>query len=107
MLVIILMIAFLYCSHLFVIVTTNKTIVPNQVPDSDLVSYSKSDKLMYVTAVVRNMSGDQWEKKIVIGNGRNVTGVGKEYYYNAPLNKDNTYYIFVRAYAFNHSDSVR
>ena len=85
--------------------TTDQTTVPIQVPDSNLVSYSESDKKMYVTAVVRNMSGDQWEKKIVIGNGGNITEAGINYY-NAPLNKDNTYYLFVRAYAFNHSDSV-
>lgn len=93
-------------SHLFVVVTTNATTVPLTVPDRELVSFSESDKMMYITTVVRNMSGDQWEKKIVIGNGSNFA-LDEKTYYNAPLNKDNTYYIFVRAYAYNHSPSVR
>ena len=77
-----------------------------EVPDTELVSFTESDRMMYVTTVVRNMSGDQWEKNIVIGNGSNFTLAGKKYY-NAPLDKNNTYYIFVRAYAYSHSDSVR
>ena len=76
------------------------------VPDRELVSFNESDRMMYITTVVRNMSGDQWEKEIVIGNRSNYTLAGKRYY-NAPLNKDNTYYLFVRAYAYSHNDSVR
>ena len=86
--------------------TTNETTVPNQVPDNSLVSFSESDKMMYVTTVIRNMSGDQWEKMIVIGNESN-TEEGGNIYYNAPLDKSLMYYIFVRAYAYSHNDSVR
>ena len=81
--------------------------MPMEVPDAELVSFTESDRMMYITSVVRNMSGDQWEKNIVIGSGSNSTLPGGKKYYNAPLNKNNTYYIFVRAYAYSHSDSVR
>ena len=94
------------CRHLFVVVTTDGATVPTRVPDNDLVSFSESDRLMYITTVIRNMSGDQWEKMIVIGNGSNTTEAGKMYY-NAPLDKSLTYYMFVRAYAYSHTDSVR
>lgn len=92
--------------HLFVVVTTDGTTVPTQVPDNELVSFSESDTLMYVTTVIRNMSGDQWEKMIVIGNESITTEAGKTYY-NAPLDKNYMYYMFVRAYAYSHNDSVR
>ena len=95
----------LYYRHLFVVVTTNKDLTPSQVPDGDLVGYSSELVNMYVTTVVRNMSGDQWEKEIVIGNMSNYTH-DQVMYYNAPLDKDNTYYIFVRAYAYSHNESV-
>ena len=95
----------LHYSHLFVVVTTNKDLTPSQVPNNDLVSYSSESVNMYITTVVRNMSGDQWEKEIVIGNMSNYTH-NQVMYYNAPLDKDNIYYIFVRAYAYSHNESV-
>ena len=92
-------------SHLFVVVTTNESLIPSQVPNENLTSYSSASMNMYITAVVRNMSGDQWEKEIVIGNNSNNTH-NQVMYRNAPLNKENTYYVFVRAYADSHSPSV-
>jgi len=86
-------------------VTTNQNLVPSQVPDGDLVGHSVSGNLTYITAVVRNMSGDQWEKEIVIGDKSNYDYDGVTYY-NAPLDKDLTYYTFVRAYAYSHNASV-
>ena len=79
--------------------------MPSQVPDDDLVGYSSASMNMYITAVVRNMSGNQWEKEIVIGDNSNDTH-NQVMYRNAPLNKENTYYVFVRAYAYSHSPSV-
>ena len=52
---------------------------------------------MYVTAVVSNLTGDQWKREIVIGDGNSYHYDGI-IYYNAPLIKGNTYYSFVRAY---------
>ena len=83
-------------SHLFVVVTTKQSIVPSQVPDSDIVSYNESVN-MYVTAVVSNLTGDQWKRELVIGDGSSYHYDGI-IYYNAPLIKGNTYYSFVRAY---------
>ena len=60
---------------------------------------------MYVTAVVYNLNGEQWKCIIVIGNGSSYHYNGVEYY-NVPLLKNNTYYSFVRAYSFNHTESV-
>ena len=91
--------------HLFVVVTTNNSLIPSQVPDRNLAGYGSETMNMYITAVVYNMSGDQWDKEIVIGNKSNYTH-GQVMYYNAPLDKDNTYYIFVRAYAYSHNESV-
>ena len=79
--------------------------IPTQVPDDNLVRHSESVNMMYVTAVVYNMSGDQWEKEIVIGNKSNFTH-NNAAYYNAPLDKDLSYYIFVRAYAYSHNKPV-
>ena len=86
--------------------TTDATTVPMRVPDNRLVSFSESDRTMYVTAVVYNMSGDQWEM-IVVGSGSNITTDAGIKYYNAPLNRAYDNFIFVRAYAYSHSDSVR
>ena len=97
---------FLSHSHLFVVVTTNGRVIPSQVSNDDLKSYSSESLNMYITTVVRNMSGDQWEKELVIGNKSNYTHDDQVKYYNAPLNKGNTYYLFVRAYAYDHTDSV-
>ena len=98
-----------HCRHLFVIVTTDNSTEPSQIPDGDLVSYSTSAKMMYIAAVVHNMSGDEWQKMLVLGGG-NVTelndGSTTKKFYNAPLNRENTYFTFVRAYAYSHSDSV-
>jgi len=91
-------------SHSFVVVTTDQSVIPYQVPDSDLVSYNKS-KMMYVAAVVCNFNGDQQEKEIIIGDGSSYIYNGIMYY-NAPLNKEVTYYLFVRAYSFNNFTSV-
>ena len=85
-------------SHLFVVVTTDQSVIPYQVADSDLVSYNESVNMMYVAAVVSNMSGDQWINRIVIGDGSSYHYNGM-IYYNAPLIKDNVYYTFVRAYS--------
>ena len=86
--------------------TTNGSLLPSQVPDDKLDNYDSGRLLnMYITTVVRNMSGDQWEKVLVIGNRNNFTH-DQVKYYNAPLNKDNTYYLFVRAYAYDHTESV-
>ena len=79
--------------------------IPTQVPDDDLVRHSGSVNMMYVTAVVWNMSRDQWEKEIVIGNKSNYF-YNEELYYNAPLDKELTYYAFVRAYAYSHNAAV-
>ena len=95
----------LHYSHLFVVLTTNQNLLPSQVSDDDLVSHSKSANMMYITAVIHNMSGDQWEKEIIIGDESNDVYDGV-IYYNAPLNKDLTYYTFVRAYAYSHNASV-
>ena len=96
---------YLFYSHLVVVVTTDQSVIPYKVPDNDLLSYNESMNNMYVTAVVYNASGDQWEKKIVIGNG-NMYNYKGMMYYNAPLDKSFVYYSFVRAYSYNHNDSV-
>ena len=88
---------------MFVIVTTDGDLIPDQVPDSDLVSYSISGA-MYV-AVVYNMNEHELVNKTVIGSKSNYQYNGITYY-NAPLMKDNAYYSFVRAYLFNHTKSV-
>ena len=86
--------------------TTDSNLDPSQVPDDELGSYnSGSVNTMYVTAIVRNMSGDQWEKELVIGDGTIDPHNGVNYY-NAPLDKDHEYYMFVRAYAYSHNKSV-
>jgi len=93
--------------HLFAVVTTDNNTEPSQIPDNELVSFDDSlKKMMYIAVVVHNMSGDQWEKMVVLG-GRNVTtSVDGSSYYNAPLKRENTYYTFVRAYAYDHNDRV-
>ena len=92
-------------SHLFVVVTTDQSVIPYQVADSDLVSYNESVNMMYVAAVVSNMSGDQWIKRIVIGDGNSYHYNGMMYY-NVPLIKGNVYYSFVRVYSFSHTTYV-
>ena len=60
---------------------------------------------MYVAVVVFNLNGYQWKNMIVIGNGSSYHYNGMEYY-NVPLLKNDTYYSFVRAYSFYHTESV-
>ena len=86
--------------------TTSKDLVPSQVPDDELVSYTCGlVNTMYVTAVVYNMSEDQWEKELVIGD-ETIDSHNGINYYNVPLDKDVTYYIFIRAYAYSHNKLV-
>ena len=108
---------YLHCSHLSVVVTTNNETTPSQIPDSDLVSYGDlgsfsalagyggivGDKssIVYVAAV---LNGDLGEM-LVLGN-ESISTVGDKEYYNAPLDRQLTYYTFVRAYADNHNVSV-
>ena len=87
------------------VVTTNQSIKPNQVPDSDLVSYNKSVMNMMYVAVAFNLNKDQWKREIVIGDGKNYNYSGAKYF-NAPLNKNFTYYLFLRLYHSNHTKSV-
>ena len=66
---------------------TDAFVIPSQIPDSDLVSYSEStNHTMYVVVVVGNTIEDQSEKIVVLGNGNTSTWNGKTYY-NAPLSK--------------------
>ena len=117
----------LYCSHLFVVVTTDNKTQPSQIPDENLKSYSEavgtstgdvagasyagslagetSNDILYVAAVVAGTSGDLGGMVFVLGNGSMSEDSDKEYY-NAPLDRECTYYTFVRAYASNHSISV-
>jgi len=90
-------------------VTTDNNTEPSQIPDSKLVGYSPTTSMMYIAAVVHNMSGDQWEKILVLGAGyitQLVDGSVTKRFYNAPLNRDFTYFTFVRAYAYDHNDTV-
>ena len=52
---------------------------------------------MYVEAVINNLTGDQWKRVLVIGDGSSYHYDGI-IYYNAPLIKGNTYYSFMRIY---------
>ena len=96
----------IHYSHLFVVVTTNKDLVPTQVPDDELFNFNcGSVNTMYVTAIMGNISGDQWEKEIVIGD-ETIDSHNGITCYNAPLDKDLTYYVFIRAYAYSHNKTV-
>jgi len=107
-------------SHLFVVVTTKNETSPSQIPDRDLVSYNDFDAdasasyggiignkspILYVAAVLSNTNGDLEEKMLVLGN-ENISKVGDREFYNAPLDRECTYYTFIRAYADSHTDSV-
>ena len=94
-------------SHWVVVVTTDGNVTPSLIPDSHLVSYTESvGHTMYVTVVMDNTIEDQWEKTVILGNGNTSTWNGKSYY-NAPLSKGVSYYVFIRAYAAGHVDLVR
>ena len=93
--------------HLFVVVTTDNSTEPSQIPDSDLVDFNDPLRdTMYIAMVLHNMSGDQWEKMIVLGAGNVTMSVDGSSYHNAPLDREKTYFTFVRAYAYDHNDSV-
>ena len=95
------------CRHLFVVVTTDNNTEPSQIPDNKLVSFTDPLRdTIYIAMVVRNMSGDQWEKMILLGAGNITMSVDGSSYYNAPLDREKTYFTFVRAYAYDHNDSV-
>ena len=62
--------------------------------------------MMYVAAVYNLTDHElQWKNKIVIGNGSSYH-YNEMMYYNAPLMRGYAYYSFVRAYSFNHTESV-
>ena len=109
------------------VVTTDNKTQPSQIPDEELKSYSEavgtstgavvgasyagiltdktSNDILYVAAVVAGTSGDLGGIVFVLGNG-SMSEDGDKKYYNAPLDREHTYYTFVRAYASNHSSSV-
>ena len=104
---------FMLHRHLFVVVTTGNRTEPSQIPDNLLVNYDQSKNSTYVAVVVHNMSGDQWEKMLVLGGG-NITELVDsttnpptiKRYHNIPLVRGTTYFTFVRAYAYDHNDTV-
>ena len=104
---------FMLHRYLFVVVTTNNRTEPSQIPDNLLVNYDQSKNSTYVAVVVHNMSGDQWEKMLVLGGG-NITELvdsttnpsTSKRYHNVPLVRGTTYFTFVRAYAYDHNDTV-
>jgi len=82
-------------------VTTDKTVIPSQIPNSNLFNYTESiDHSMYVTVVMGNTVEYQWEKTVTLSSG-NTTWNGK-IFYNAPLRKDVSYYVFIRTYVVDH-----
>ena len=84
----------------------DKTVTPSQIPDSNLLSYTEAiGHSMYVAVVMGNTVEDQWEKSVTLGSGNTTTWNGKTFY-NVPLRKDASYYVFLRAYAVDHVDSV-
>jgi len=103
-----------FCSRWVVVVTSDKTVIPSQIPDSNLLSYTGSNllsytesigQIMYVAVVMVNTIEDQWEKSVTLGSGNTTTWNGRTFY-NAPLRKDVSYYVFIRAYTTDHVDSV-
>ena len=103
-----------FCSRWVVVVTSDKTVIPSQIPDSNLLSYTGSNllsytesigQIMYVAVVMVNTIEDQWEKSVTLGSGNTTTWNGRTFY-NAPLRKDVSYYVFIRAYVVDHVDSV-
>ena len=93
-------------SHWVVVVTMDGNVAPSLIPDRDLISYTESiGQTKYVAVVVGNTIEDQWEKTVVLGNGNTSTWNGKTYY-NAPLSKSVSYYMFIRAYVAGHVDLV-
>ena len=111
-----------FCSRWVVVVTSDKTVTPSQIPDSNLLSYTESNllsytgsnllsytesivQIMYVAVVMVNTVEDQWEKSVTLGSGNTTTWNGRTFY-NAPLRKDVSYYVFIRAYTTDHVDSV-
>ena len=102
------------CRYLFIVVTRNNNTEPSQIPDSDLVSFhDSSTMMMYVATVIHNISGCGWENMLVLGS-RSITELVDtstnsptiKRYFNAPLVRGTTYYTFVRAYAYDHNDTV-
>ena len=105
---------------MFVVVTTNNETSPSQIPDDKLVSYNgfgagagasyggavgNKSPIVYVAAVLSRMYGDLREKMLVLGN-ESISEVSNKKFYNAPLDRECTYYTFIRAYADSHTDSV-
>ena len=84
----------------------HKTVTSSQIPDSDLLSYTESiGHIMCVAVVMGNTVEDQWEKTVTLGNGNTTAWNGKTFY-NAPLRKDVSYHLFIRAYTVDHIDLV-
>ena len=78
------------------------------VKESELLSSNEVKRSaglpLYVTASVKH---DDFQQSFTIGNGSNsIDPISQRVFYNAPLQKQQTYYYFIRLYSEAHSTEV-
>ena len=103
----------LFYSHFYIVVSLEKLEHTNAIKESDLLPSDQEMKKkrnsvfpFYVTASVTNsISSPVTEFTIGSGSDTSDSVTGRQFY-NAPLQQDETYYYFIRAYSEAHTSTV-
>ena len=103
----------LFCSHFYIVVSLEKLEHTNAIKESDLLPSDQEMKKkrnsvfpFYVTASVTNSISSP-VTEFTIGSGSDTyDSVTERQFYNAPLQQDETYYYFIRAYSEAHTPAV-
>ena len=98
------------CSHYFIVISPHPLDDTEAVKESDMLPFNpihNDDNFpLYVTASVIN-NRNRILDTFIIGDSLDTTDpVTGRHYLNAPLDKDRTYYYFIRAYSEAHTRQV-
>ena len=95
-------------SHYYIVVSLEKLEEPEAIKESELISAHQTkrnvDLPLYVTASVNY---EDFFATFIIGDGSSSTDrKSQRIFYNTPLQKQKTYYYFIRAYSEAHTTEV-
>ena len=96
-------------SHYYIVISLEQLEDPEAIKESELLPANKTKRdtdlpFLYVTASV---SYNDFQPTFTIGNGSSSTDpLSQRIFYNVLLQKEQTYYYFIRAYSTAHSTQV-
>ena len=98
----------LWYSHYYIVISLEQLEDTEAVKESELLPANQAkrdtDLPLYVTASVNY---EEFQSTFTIGDGSSSTDpISQRIFYNVPLQKEQTYYYFIRAYSTAHTIEV-